>query len=235
MSELVNTVLVISHKVTTGTQTDMDILEAIKSRRTIRTFQTRVPPRSLIESCLEAATWAPSATNQQPWEFIVASGAELRDVTDVTKRHFATRIKERPPFDQVPELYRKRQEDVFDAMNEAIREQGINVQEMYAGSLRFFNAPYGVYFVTHKTHDYQYQVSVAAAIENFLLAAVSHGLGTCWQGASVVCQEELKQHFGLAENKVLLAGVGVGYPAADAPLNAFRRKRATVTECTTWL
>jgi len=213
----------------------MDILETIKSRRTVRSFQTRVPPKSLIETCLEAATWAPSATNQQPWEFIVASGDELREVTDVTKRHFAAQIKERPSFNQVPDHYRERQKDVFAAMNHAIGDQGIGTQEMYADSLRFFNAPYGVYFVTHKTHDYQYQVSVAAAIENFLLAAVSHGLGACWQAASVICQEELKQHLGLAENKILLAGVGVGYPVADAPLNNFRRKRATVAECTTWL
>jgi nitroreductase len=213
----------------------MDILEAIKSRRTVRAFQTKVPPRSLIETCLEAATWAPSATNQQPWEFIVASGAELQKVTDVTKRHFAARIKERPAFDQVPDHYRERQKDVFAAMNQAVGDQGVDTQEMYADSLRFFNAPYGVYFATYKTHDYQYQVSVAAAIENFLLAVVSHGLGACWQAASVICQEELKQHLGLAEDKILLAGVGVGYPVADAPLNNYRRNRATVAECTTWL
>ena len=213
----------------------MNVLEAIKSRRMIRTFQTRMPPKSLIETCLEAATWAPSATNQQPWEFIVASGDDLREITDVTKRHFAARIRERPPFDQVPDHYRERQKEVFAAMNQAVENQEIDTREMYTDSLRFFNAPYGVYFVTHKTHDYQYQVSVAAAIENFLLAVVSHGLGACWQGTAVICQEELKQQLGLAENKVVLAGVGVGYPVEDAPLNNFPRNRATVAECTTWL
>jgi len=213
----------------------MDVLEAIKSRRMIRTFQTMVPPKALIEACLEAATWAPSATNQQPWEFIVAAGDELRKITDVTKRHFAARISERPSFDEVPDHFRERQKEVFTAMNQAVREQGIDTQEMYADSLRFFNAPYGVYFYTHDTHDYQYQVSVAAAIENFLLAAVSYGLGACWQGASVICQQELKQYLGLAGNKILLAGVGVGYPVEDAPLNNFRRNRASVAESTTWL
>jgi nitroreductase len=165
----------------------------------------------------------------------VASGDDLQKVTDITKRHFAARIKERPPFDQGPEHYRERQKQIFVAMNQAVENQGIETQEMYADSLRFFNAPYGVYFVTHKTHDYQYQVSVAAAIENFLLAAVSYGLGACWQAASVICQEELKQHLGLAENKILLAGVGVGYPVKDAPLNNFPRNRAMVADCTTWL
>ena len=213
----------------------MHVLEAIKTRRTIRTFQTRVPPKTLIETCLEAATWAPSATNQQPWEIIVACGDDLRKITDVTKRHFAARIKERPPFDNVPDRYRERQKEIFVAMNKATREQGIGIQEMYADSLRFFNAPYGVYFVTHKTHDYQYPVSVAAAIENFLLAVVSHGLGACWQGAAVICQDELKQQLRLAQNQILLAGIGVGYPVANAPLNNFPRNRATVAEITTWL
>ena len=213
----------------------METLEAIKRRRTIRAFQSRVPPRSVIEACLEAATWAPSATNQQPWEFIVASGDELRRITDVTRQHFARRVKERPPFDQVPDHLRQRQRGVFDAMNKSVAEQGIRTQDLYAISLRFFDAPYGVYFVTHKTHDYQYQVSVAAAIENFLLAATSMGLGTCWQAAAVVCQQELKQHLGLAEDRILLAGVGVGYAVEDAPLNNFQRDRAALSECTTWL
>ena len=50
----------------------MSVLEVIKSRRSIRVFEKKVPPKEVIRECLEAATWAPSATDQQPWEFIVA-------------------------------------------------------------------------------------------------------------------------------------------------------------------
>lgn len=213
----------------------MDVLDAIQARRTVRAFTRQVPPRQIIERCLEAATWAPSATNQQPWEFIVATGEALRQVTDVTVRHFAERIRERPRFDAVPEHYRQRQRANFAAMNAAVARQGIPNERMYEDSLRFFNAPYGVYFVTRRCFDYQYTVSIAAAIENFLLAAVAQGLGACWQAASVICQQELKAHLGLPEEKILVAGVGVGYADTSAPLNNFPRGRTGVAEITTWL
>jgi nitroreductase len=213
----------------------MEVLEAIHARRTVRAFTAAVPPRELIECCLEAATWAPSATNQQPWEFIVATGEALRRVTDVTVRHFAERIRGRPRFDAVPEHFRQRQKSNFAAMNEAVARQGIPSERMYEDSLRFFNAPYGVYFVTRHYFDSQYTVSVAAAIENFLLAAVAHGLGACWQAAAIMCQEELKAHLGLPEEKILLAGVGVGYADTSAALNNFPRGRAGTAEVTTWL
>jgi nitroreductase len=213
----------------------MDILDAIYARRTIRAFTAQVPARELIDRCLEAATWAPSATNQQPWEFIVATGEALRRVTDVTARHFAARIKERPRFDAVPEHHRQRQKCNSAAMNAAIAEQGLPAERMYADSLRFFNAPYGIYFVTRQCFDSQYMVSVAAAIENFLLAAIAQGLGTCWQAASIMCQEELKAHLGLPDDRILLAGVGVGYADMNAALNNFPRQRAKLAEVTTWL
>jgi nitroreductase len=135
----------------------------------------------------------------------------------------------------VPEQFRQRQKANFAVMNEAVAQQGVASERMYADSLRFFNAPYGVYFVTTRCFDYQYMVSVAAAIENFLLAVVAEGLGACWQAASVICQEELKAHLGLQEEKILLAGVGVGYPDTQAPLNNFVRSRAIAADVTTWL
>ena len=52
----------------------MDIMEVIRSRRSIRVFDNRVPPKEVIEECIEAATWAPNPTNQQPWEFMVVKG-----------------------------------------------------------------------------------------------------------------------------------------------------------------
>ncbi len=51
----------------------MDLLEVIKKRRSIRTYKKQDLPQGTIEKLLEAARWAPSAGNVQPWEFVVAS------------------------------------------------------------------------------------------------------------------------------------------------------------------
>jgi nitroreductase len=49
----------------------MDVIDIIKTRRSIRKFKEEVPPEELIKKCIEAALYAPSARNSQPWFFIL--------------------------------------------------------------------------------------------------------------------------------------------------------------------
>lgn len=55
------------------------ILEAIRSRRSIRRFLDRVPTDKEIESILEAARWAPSGLNNQPWRFVVVKNKIIKN------------------------------------------------------------------------------------------------------------------------------------------------------------
>jgi nitroreductase len=213
----------------------MDLLEVIQSRRSIRAFEKKVPPKELIRECLEAATWAPSAINQQPWEFIVLTGKELEQVCTIIEENFALRMQEMDPFSGLPEPCQKRQEEIFSTLTEVAQQEGIDPNEIFQKSLRFFEAPVGIYFVTYRMKSDQYRVSTAAAIENFLIAAQARGLGTCWLNVTTVCQEDIKKHLGISEEKELLGGVAVGYPDKDSPLNTFRRTRVPVDEVTRWM
>ena len=56
-----------------------DFLELVKNRRSIRRFKPNPVPDELIDKIVEAARWAPSGANSQPWEFIVVKKNELRD------------------------------------------------------------------------------------------------------------------------------------------------------------
>jgi len=56
----------------------MDVLEAIKTRRSIRKYEKRPVPEELLEKILEAGRWAPSANNAQPWNFIVLRDEGIR-------------------------------------------------------------------------------------------------------------------------------------------------------------
>ena len=49
----------------------MDVLEAIHTRRSIRAYQNKPVPEELIQKLLATAMQAPSARNQQPWQFVV--------------------------------------------------------------------------------------------------------------------------------------------------------------------
>ena len=57
---------------------NVDVFEAIKNRRSIRAYKRQDLPAGTIERLLEAATWAPSAGNVQPWFFVVAAQPETR-------------------------------------------------------------------------------------------------------------------------------------------------------------
>ena len=56
----------------------MDLLEIIKNRRSIRVFKKQDVPQDIIEKLLEAARWAPSAGNVQPWAFVVVSSQKMK-------------------------------------------------------------------------------------------------------------------------------------------------------------
>ncbi len=56
----------------------MDVLEAIKERRSIRTFKNEDISAETVEKLIEAARWAPSAGNVQPWEFIIVRKPEIK-------------------------------------------------------------------------------------------------------------------------------------------------------------
>jgi nitroreductase len=57
----------------------MNLEEAIKKRRSIRTFKNQELPQQTLEKLLRAACLAPSAGNVQPWEFVVANTKEVKE------------------------------------------------------------------------------------------------------------------------------------------------------------
>jgi len=56
----------------------MDVLDAIKGRRSVRAFKSKDVPPEIVGKLIDAARWAPSAGNIQPWEFIIVRKPEIK-------------------------------------------------------------------------------------------------------------------------------------------------------------
>ena len=56
----------------------MEVLEAIRTRRSIRTYKPDPVPEEVLEEILEAGRWAPSAGSSQPWEFIIFTDPKVK-------------------------------------------------------------------------------------------------------------------------------------------------------------
>ena len=54
------------------------LLDLAKARRSVRRYRPDPVPNELVEQVLEAARWAPSGMNMQPWEFVIVTDEELR-------------------------------------------------------------------------------------------------------------------------------------------------------------
>ncbi len=73
----------------------MDLFEAIKSRRSVRAFTREDVSEEEVEKLIDAARWAPSAGNIQPWEFIVVRKPEIKRRLSIAALHQAF-IEEAP-------------------------------------------------------------------------------------------------------------------------------------------
>lgn len=56
----------------------LDVLKAIKNRRSVRAFSNQPVSDEEVEKLIDAARWAPSAGNIQPWEFIVIRDPKIK-------------------------------------------------------------------------------------------------------------------------------------------------------------
>lgn len=57
-----------------------DILNLIKTRRSIREYTDKVPADDIVKVVIEAGRWAPSGLNNQPWRFVI-----IKDKTAIDK------------------------------------------------------------------------------------------------------------------------------------------------------
>ena len=136
----------------------MEVLEAIKTRRSIRHYKTDTVDDKTVQTVLEAAHWAPSWGNTQCWRFIVVRDPKVKtEVADSLMK-----IK----FDN---------ELVENAATKAIKQAPVLIvlcAEMGKAGCSPDGTP-----VTDKG-DYWFMFDTALAMENLTLAAHALGLGT---------------------------------------------------------
>lgn len=73
-----------------------DIFEIIKTRRSIRKYKKEIPDKSLITRCIEAACYAPSSKNSQPWAFLLIKNTDK--IRELSKTQPYSKFLKNAPF-----------------------------------------------------------------------------------------------------------------------------------------
>jgi nitroreductase len=180
-----------------------DLFTVIRSQRACRAFSDAPVTDSLVARVLEAATYAPSAENRQPWELVVVRDAARRAaIGELMRRAWEGRGREHSR----PRLDAHTFADVDRGATGGVA--GAPVLVVVGGDTRRGLAA-------------TIPSSLFPAIQNLLLAASALGLGSALTTIATGFADELRAAVGFPDEVVPVAVVPLGFPAR--PLGPPRR------------
>jgi F420 biosynthesis protein FbiB-like protein len=188
-------------------------VNALHARRSIRHYTDQPVPPDLIDQLLDAAIRAPSSHNRQPWRFAVIS-------TPYVKVQLADQMGERLRADRLRGADRVAEIDRDVARS---RERITSAPVVIVVCLSTLD-------LTDNYERLMAMQSVAAAIQNLLLAAHEAGLGACWMAAPLYCPDVVREALQLPSDWEAQALITIGYPADEGR----RRERVNFREITVY-
>lgn len=214
-----------------------DLLAVLRNRRSCRAFLADPVPRAILEATLDAARWAPSGGNLQPWRVIAVAGAARDEVVRVAGEALfsgASEDGEHPIYPPMLwEPYRSRRHANAESLYAALgipRDDKAARYRWVAENFRFFDAPVGLFFIIDRRMGHGQWAHLGMFMMAMALAAEAHGLGTCMQEAWVRVRTTLHRHFELGDDELLYCGMAIGWPDHAHPSAAMTRERAAVEE-----
>lgn len=182
-------------------------LTLARSRRSIRKFLPEPVDAGLLRDLLEAARWAPSPHNRQPWKFVVLEGVEIR-------AKLAAAMGERLRADRLADGDDPRAVEADVARSQA-RIAGAATAVLLCLTLEHMDRyPDPRRAGAERSMAVQ---GVAMAGQNLLLAAHAGGLGACWICAPLFAPEVVRKTLELPATWEPQGLIVLGWPAETLP------------------
>jgi nitroreductase len=181
-----------------------DFFDVVERQRACRSFADAPVSDESIERILATATFAPSAENRQPWEFVVVRDASLRErIGELTRRAWDTHGRAFSEGRLSPALLA----DVDGGARGGVARGPVNIV---------------VCADTERGLPATVESSIFPAVQNILLAATALGLGSALTTITTGYRDELQSMLSLPDTVWPVAIVPLGHPAR--PLGKPRRE-----------
>ena len=175
-----------------------ELLSIIRTRRSVRVYKTGKVSDLQLQSILEAARWAPSGANTQPWEFVVTRDRKkMKRVREIYSNEWKQRKLEDPIH------YKGLKKDYVG---------DVSVLVLACGEARTKQ----VYLTTRQPSDREklFQASIANSVQQMMLAAASMNLGTVWVSVREEVEPELRELFKVPDELRLLWVMPIGHASS---------------------
>ena len=197
----------------------LSILDVMMNRRSIRRYRPETVPRPIIETLLQAAIWAPSAHNRQPWRFAII---ETNLQKETLAQAMGARLRRDLEADNVPEA-------VIAADVGRSYDRITSAPVLVALCLSMVDMDV---YPDEKRSQNEYIMAVqstAMAGQNILLAAHDAGLGACWMCAPLFCPDVVQSALNLPDDWQPQGLLTMGYPAQER-----EKTRKPLTDTVVW-
>jgi nitroreductase len=172
-----------------------EFFEVVRRQRACRTFRPDAVADDLVERVLEAATFAPSAENRQPWEFVVVRDDGVRArIGELTRQAWHGGARSYAEARLSPRLL-------------------ADVDRGAEGDVSAAPVLVVVCGDAQRAHEATIPASVFPAVQNLLLAANALGLGAALTTLPTAYAAELRELLALPGHVRALAVVPLGHPA----------------------
>lgn len=194
-----------------------DFIALARKRRSIRQFKPDPVPDEYINKIIEAARWAMSGANSQPWEFIVVKDKDIiSKLADIHLKYY--QIQTIVELTRIPEYGHPTQKKPTDILWRyapvVIAVLGdMRVMQASTITLRFFE-------------EHTFDHNMANCVQMMHLAAAALGLGSQWVSMHAPRKELMKAVLGVPPDINLFNLVPIGYPAHKPA--GFRRKLSEI-------
>lgn len=175
----------------------MEILELIKERRSIDPddFNGNTVPASIIDAMLEAANWAPTHGHTEPWRFMVYAP----DKIEVFGNLHATLYQQITPAEQF--LQKK---------YEKLKYRGKNCSHIIICANKRGTK--------NNIPELEEIAATSCAIQNMLLVATQHHVGTFWSTGGMCYHPEFKKIIGFDDTDQILGIIYIGKYDIENPI-----------------
>jgi len=199
-----------------------ELYELLSTRRSVRRFKPEAPPREAIESLLASAVTAPSASNKQPWRFLVVQNRERIDAMAAAVRAAVERIARAidPAFEEMFRAYG----DYFTRFENA----PLTIVPLFRPLTVLSNMlPNDDAAIRTMERD-SGLIGTSLAMENLLLAAHAAGLGASGMTGPLIAVDELRELLRVPPSWEIAALIPIGYPD-ETPQPTARKAPERVT------
>jgi len=202
----------------------LDLIEAVKKRRSVRRFKPKRVPRNIISAILDLARWAPSAHNAQPWRLMVIDDDEVKRklAREMGRAWLSDLEKDGVPREEAEKIVRVESWERI-TKSPVVIIACLTMEDMHKYPDR-----------RRRRAEYLMAVqSVAAYVQNLLLLAHNEGLGACWICAPLFCQEAVRRVLGLPKSIEPQAMIIMGY-ADEKPKTPPRKPLTEICAFNSW-